>query len=141
MQYSVYAARHSTLPSTRMRACAMQASKGTAPLVQLLLQHGAKHAKDSTGATPLHRAAAVGKLDNVRALLEGGARIDAKDRTGATPLFTAVSCQQSNTALYLASQGADLEAATRDEETPLSVAGADLAAALQRARQSGIEMD
>jgi Ankyrin repeats (many copies) len=40
-----------------------QASKGRTALVPLLLEHGARAgARDSLGSTPLHRAAAAGKV-------------------------------------------------------------------------------
>lgn len=38
------------------------------------------------GETPLHRAAAFGNEEDIRALLDAGARIDAKDANGDTPL-------------------------------------------------------
>jgi ankyrin repeat protein len=115
-----------------------QASKGHAGIVRLLLAAGAKpDAKDATGATPLHRAAATGRLEGVRALVEEGrARVDARDKAGSTPLLVAVSCQQPGAALYLASKGADLAAANKAEETPLGLAG-PLAAALQQAAGGG----
>lgn len=40
-----------------------QASKGRTALIPLLLEHGARAgARDSLGSTPLHRAAAAGKV-------------------------------------------------------------------------------
>ncbi|MGP0071536.1 MAG: ankyrin repeat domain-containing protein [Bryobacteraceae bacterium] len=38
------------------------------------------------GETPLHRAAAFGNEEDIRLLLDAGARIDAKDANGDTPL-------------------------------------------------------
>jgi 26S proteasome non-ATPase regulatory subunit 10 len=107
-------------------------------IVHLLLTAGAKvDARDSTGSTPLHRAAATGRMEAARQLLEQGrARIDAHDKAGATPLLVAVACQQPAPALYLAAHGADLNAANKANETPLGIAG-PLAPALQQAAAGG----
>jgi len=71
------------------------------PLVRILLASGAdpNHAtlpgaetgsfmRDcrTKGETPLHRAAAFGNEEDIRLLLDAGARIDAKDANGDTPL-------------------------------------------------------
>ncbi len=96
---------------TCIRLCLCQASKGNTALLQLLLKHSAKaNAKDSTGSTPLHRAASANKAEAVKMLVEQGkANMEAKDKTGATPLFVAVDCRHANIAVYLASKGASLE--------------------------------
>ena len=92
-------------------AAVLQASKGRVALLQLLMHHGAKvNARDSTGSTPLHRAAGAGQHEAVRALLESHqVKIDAVDKTGATPLFVAVQTKSANCAVLLAAKGADLE--------------------------------
>jgi uncharacterized protein len=71
------------------------------PLVRILLAAGADPNRATlpgveTGAfmrdcrtkgeTPLHRAAAFGNEEDIRLLLDAGARIDAKDANGDTPL-------------------------------------------------------
>jgi uncharacterized protein len=38
------------------------------------------------GETPLHRAAAFGNEEDIRLLLDAGARVEAKDANGDTPL-------------------------------------------------------
>jgi ankyrin repeat protein len=115
-----------------------QASKGHAGIARALISAGAKvDARDATGSTPLHRAAATGKSEAAVALLDAGhARVDAHDKAGATPLLVAVACQQPNLALLLASRGADLGAADKEGQTPLGIAG-PLAPALQQAAGGG----
>ena len=59
--------------------------------VSRCLDDGANvHARDGTGATPLHTAAGHSQeAAVVSALLSAGARLGARDETGATPLHTA----------------------------------------------------
>ena len=57
---------------------------GGAATIRLLLQFGAKvNRKDSTGSTPLHRAASAGRVDAATVLLEeGGARLRRRTSRG-----------------------------------------------------------
>lgn len=76
--------------------------------------------------TPLASAAASGRLDNVRLLLDAGAAIDAHDdlNIGSTALEVACSKGQWEVARYLVSQGASadiplwMQLTTRDRLTP-----------------------
>ncbi len=111
-----------------------QATNGHASITRMLLRAGGRvDARDASGSTPLHRAAATGQALAAQALLEDGrARLEAHDKTGATPLLVAVGCQHAEAAIYLATRGADLGAANKAQQTPLSLAG-PLAATLQQA--------
>ena len=91
----------------------------------ILLKHGAdpniktKH----DGRTPLHYAAAEGRLAVVGALLKYGAIVDVKDNYGKTPLYLATTNAHTDVVSYLLKKGADPN--TRDEkwsETPLHLA-------------------
>jgi len=78
---------------------------------------------DETGATPLHRAAASGKLraidflvdalSNGRAEVPKGA-LEVRDKRGQTPLLTACESGQEEAAIRLARHGADVN--TRNAE-------------------------
>jgi hypothetical protein len=59
-----------------------------ADAIRVLLAAGADPnvATGPGGSTLLHQAAQAGKLDVVRALAEGGAKLDAQDRQGRTAL-------------------------------------------------------
>jgi ankyrin repeat protein len=60
-------------------------------MVSYLLERGANvNARDRTGQTPLHRAAAADNIDLVRLLLSRKARPKARDGTGSTPLDVAM---------------------------------------------------
>jgi hypothetical protein len=61
-------------------------------MVRLLLSHNAKvDVTDSTGATPLHRAAGAGDSSAAYNLLRAEAAVDARDRAGRTPLDVALA--------------------------------------------------
>lgn len=64
---------------------------GTTDGVKVLLAAGAnKEARTADGATPAFAAARYGKLDALRALLDGGADPNAEhNSTGATPIHSA----------------------------------------------------
>lgn len=61
-------------------------------------------------ATPLHFAAAYGKLDIAKLLLENGAKLEAQNAQQKTPLYNAISRNQIETAKYLIEKGADVNA-------------------------------
>ena len=59
-------------------------------VVRLLLKHGADvNARTNYGSTPLHAAAAKGRVEVVQVLLEHGAIVGAKDNGGETALQVA----------------------------------------------------
>jgi ankyrin repeat protein len=47
-----------------------------APMLQMLLQHGASYVRGSTGQTPLDRATIFGTVEVVKVLLDAGANVD-----------------------------------------------------------------
>jgi hypothetical protein len=68
------------------------AAKGDLPLVQSLVQRGAKldGIEDPYYKTALHRSAIAGRHTIAKFLLDKGASIDARDSSGCTPLHHAV---------------------------------------------------
>ncbi|MGB6942049.1 MAG: ankyrin repeat domain-containing protein [Bryobacteraceae bacterium] len=99
--------------------CKTDRSKHT-PIVRALLAAGAdpNHAtlpgietgsfmRDARtkGETPLHRAAAFGNEEDIRLLLDAGARIDAKDANGDTPLAWASWYLRPGAVLHLLCYG------------------------------------
>ena len=97
-----------------------------------LLAHGADvHARDKTGQTPLHAAAAFGDEGHVRLLLDHGAEIDARSVAGRTPLHLAAILGRVEEASFLVSRGADVSIRDRNGETPLHVALANVEKHLQ----------
>jgi ankyrin repeat protein len=85
-------------------------------------------ARDKAGITPLHRAAAPGHLEAVRALLLAGADVNAADRDGNTPLHLACEEGRADVALLLAENGATTAVAMKNKEgrTPLDLCGANV---------------
>jgi hypothetical protein len=79
----------------------------------------------ATQARRLRRAAAAGKVDEVSALLEAGAEVDAPDGEGVTALMRAVQRKHAEAALLLRNYGADL-----DRKNRAGVSARDMAAKL-----------
>lgn len=63
-------------------------------------------ARDETGSTALHHAAAQGHVEIARLLLESGASIDARNAEGLTPLEMARRMEKGASVLFLESRGA-----------------------------------
>lgn len=64
-------------------------------------------AKDNAGQTNLHRACQDGRLDMVKALINGGADVNIQDNAGLTPLHEAVSAHNYEIVKYLLEAGAN----------------------------------
>ena len=93
-------------------------------------------ARDIHDWTPLHYAAAAGRADNVRALIDLGADVNARDLMERTPLYYTCSWAVERRALSgtrvlepvrycintLLRAGAEVNAQGRDETTPLHCA-------------------
>ena len=96
----------------RHTAMALAAQHGHAEIVRTLLDAGDdpnRYNPKGTHAhsTPLHQAVAGGKGDDVRLLIERGARVDIRDTIyNATPLGWAEYCAQPEIAAYLREHGA-----------------------------------
>ena len=72
------------------------AANGPSEVLSWLLEHGASHNPGSVARSPLIVAAKFGELENVRALLDRGADVNAADDRG-TPLIHAVGSDQGRT--------------------------------------------
>lgn len=75
----------------------------------------------STGGTPLHRAAALGDVAQIRKSASEDLMIDAVNHSGETPLHVAATSGQVEVVRLLVERGADVNARTREgrEETPM----------------------
>jgi uncharacterized protein len=87
-------------------------------------------------AAALRRAAEIGDLSGLKALLEKQADTDSRDAAGRTALMLATLHGQTNAVAALLAYGADPNAADADGATPLQAAKAGdhpaIVAALQR---------
>jgi ankyrin repeat protein len=98
----------------------LAAENGHEGVVRQLLEKGAEiEAKDSSGQTPLLRAALYGHEAVVKQLLEKGAKIEAKDIDGQTPLSRAARNGHEAVVKQLLEKGAKIEAKDRYGQTLL----------------------
>jgi ankyrin repeat protein len=88
--------------------------------VQLLLDAGADESR--LAWTPLHRAVALGSLDDVKGLAESGADLEAVDWWERTPWLVAVKCGDLEKARYLVDRGADFAVTGKKGASPLNFA-------------------
>ena len=85
---------------------------------RLVDSRGKVEARNEWGNTPLHAAAAHGKLARVSALLKAGATLEARDKEGRTPLHQAAAFNaESAVVLTLLDAGADPKAKNTDGKT------------------------
>jgi ankyrin repeat protein len=103
-----------------MRPLHLAIDNSDAVMVRLLLQSKADPAAaDSTGEPALLRAAKIGNLDVVDALLEAGAAVDAPDPGfQQTPLMAAARGGYAPVVKRLIERGAQINAQTRTGATP-----------------------
>ena len=91
--------------------------------VELLFDWGAKiDPYDKRGATPLHYAAGVSRLDAMHALIRRGADVNARSVQGQTPLYRAARDGQLAAAQILLDAGAEINLPSATLVTPLYVA-------------------
>lgn len=93
----------------------------------------------SKGLTPLHVAAAYGRLRIVQMLLKHGADANAKDNMGSTPLFYAVGRNQTAVAQYLLTHGAKADVAVEQRVDGVST-GKTITPLLLAVRQANPQM-
>jgi ankyrin repeat protein len=105
--------------------------RGKPDLVELLLKYKAELGytapspnSDSTcpDGRPMHMAAALGKVDVLRAFIENGVSADNEDIQKQTPLHFAASFGQPEAVRFLVNSGADINAFTNWRATPLHMA-------------------
>jgi len=112
------------LPIPYGSALAHAAGQGHAPVVELLLEHGAD-TEGGNGLSPLACAARHGQDEIVRLLIEHGADIEGDTGGPGTALFQASSQGQLSTVRLLITLGAAVDAKTDRRATSLLVASAD----------------
>lgn len=97
------------------------AALGAAPIIRLLLNHGAA-VNVQCGPeklTPLHLAAEDGDAESARLLIEAGAHLSSENHKKQTPLHLAALSQCSETLELLLKKGANPNARDCDGRTPL----------------------
>lgn len=84
----------------------------SAAVAEALANGAPRNAADSTGSTPLTRAATQGNMQIVQALVEAGADVNQPDRATyqATALMVATTNNSVDIAQYLIANGADVDA-------------------------------
>lgn len=88
---------HAALLSWNHRSSTPISDHEVATMVRLLIAHGADPSLAlGIGSTPLHSAANQGRAEVVRALLEGGAPVNAMSEHVSTPLREAIWSQNPN---------------------------------------------
>jgi len=97
----------------------MASESGSAPMVELLLKHGANvNQADGLGTTPLMMAAASGNAAVVKALLDHGADVNIKEHAHEqTALMFAANLNRADVISVLLAHGADPNAASKVENT------------------------
>ncbi|MGO9937022.1 MAG: ankyrin repeat domain-containing protein [Terracidiphilus sp.] len=109
-----------SVSSYRESALRVLSRLGRFDAVQLLLDAGAD--ESHLAWTPLHRAVALGSLDDVKGLLEDGADLETVDWWQRTPWLVAVKCGDLEKARYLVDHGADFTVTGKNGASPLNFA-------------------
>ncbi|MGE0862798.1 MAG: ankyrin repeat domain-containing protein [Vicinamibacterales bacterium] len=93
----------------------LASQQGHAPVIDVLLKAGSDpKAGTPNGTTPLMVAAAAGKVDAVKALVDAGADVNAKDGVRLqTPLMYAAAANRADVITFLAGKGGDLKATSK----------------------------
>ncbi len=100
------------------------ATTGNTEWIRALIRSGADpNSTDSVNWTPLHIAAAFGRLKAVKVLLDNGAKTDIPSSTGGfTPLHLAAQNGHPNIVRILLDRGASYDRRNKDGMTPLGLA-------------------
>ncbi|UPT72746.1 MAG: ankyrin repeat domain-containing protein [Elusimicrobiota bacterium] len=94
------------------------AGYGKVDLLKRLLDRGAPVTVNNKGWTLLHAAAAGGRLETSRLLVERGCAVDAPDEEGYTPLMMAAGSGNLDLVKFLLSKGADFRVALSRPTNP-----------------------
>jgi hypothetical protein len=94
--------------SEEVIGAAVDAAGAAAELRRLCMYGGNVNAANAEARTPLHVAAAEGRVDAAQLLLDARADVNARDRRGATPLQDALVARQDGAADLLLAAGASL---------------------------------
>lgn len=87
---------------------------------RLLIENGADvNFRNSEGAAPLHKMAAVGNVRAAGLLIANGAEVNASDKRGFTPLHRAAQECQTQFIAFLIENGATINARAKNGHTPL----------------------
>ena len=109
-------AGHAFTPDDFVKA----ASQGDRGLVEAFLRGGMdRNSVDSHGVTPLMAAAAAGKVDVTKLLLDENANPDLQDRDGDTALILAAAGNQPDTVRALVEGNADVRIHNKENRTAL----------------------
>lgn len=98
---------------------------GLLPSVKQLIEMGADvNSAQASNETPLHAAAAIGRLDIMKLLKKEGAKANPRTRTGWVPLHHAVRFGHVQVVNYLLSTGTSLYIRTHKRKTVFDLAKA-----------------
>ncbi|XP_069594615.1 protein phosphatase 1 regulatory subunit 12A-like isoform X1 [Ranitomeya imitator] len=97
----------------------------------------------TTGATPLHVAAAKGYTEVIRLLLQLGCDVDSRDLDDWTPLHAAAHWGQPDSCRLLCEALCDMEAVNKVGQTPFDVADDSLESVLEemKKKQSALRLE
>jgi ankyrin repeat protein len=96
--------------------------EGEAEVEPARISLGAQSEEKEQPIAGLHEAAQSGDLDRAKALLDGGAEIDARDTEGMTPLCLAAGHGRTLVAKLLLEKGANIDTTCKGDYTPLHLA-------------------
>jgi ankyrin repeat protein len=102
-------ARASDLPG-RQELLVHAASRGTMPMLRLLVRLGADPGSNRGGSFPLYAAVAHGQLEAAEFLLDAGSPVDSAEPDGATPLMVAASLGNEGAVELLLAHSASVQA-------------------------------
>jgi ankyrin repeat protein len=110
-------------PSERPVVMELAAVHDESKYLELAIQHGGnpESLDGYKSKTILFESSKHSKLNNVKILVESGAKIDSLDGNGSTPLHVAISVKNYDIAYYLIKSGASLNVKNKWGYTPLDI--------------------